>query len=96
MTHFDKFSWRNWLQKILMQIVVVWKDFYKFALMHWIYLLLVRKNNARGNNMPFMNKSLTKAHMKIIRLRNLYLKKKLTQAELHTSSNAGRPLRKFK
>ena len=44
MTHFDKFSWRNWLQKILMQIVVVWKDFYKFALMHWIYLLLVRKN----------------------------------------------------
>ena len=55
-----------------------------------------KKKYARGNNMPFMNKSLTKAHMKIIRLRNLYLKKKLTQAELHTSSNAGRPLRKFK
>ena len=35
-----------------------------------------KKKYARGNNMPFMNKSLTKAHMKISRLRNLYLKKK--------------------
>ena len=35
-----------------------------------------KKKYARGNNMPFMNKSLTKAHMKRSRLRNLYLKKK--------------------
>ena len=35
-----------------------------------------KKKYTRGNNMPFMNKSLTKTHMKISRLRNLYLKKK--------------------
>ena len=44
-----------------------------------------KKKYARGNNMPFMNKPLAKAHMKRSRLRNLYLKKK---TELHTSSNA--------
>ena len=36
------------------------------------YKLLVRKNT----HMPFMNKSLTSAHMKRSRLRNLYLKDK--------------------
>ena len=35
-----------------------------------------KKKYARGNNMPFMNKSLTKANMKRSRLRNLFLKKK--------------------
>ena len=35
-----------------------------------------KKIYSRGNNMPFMNKSLTSAHMKRSRLRNLYLKDK--------------------
>ena len=35
-----------------------------------------KKNYARGINMPFMNKSLTKAHLKRSRSRNLYLKRK--------------------
>ena len=35
-----------------------------------------KKKYSRGNNMPFMNKSLTMTHMKRSRLRNLYLKDK--------------------
>ena len=35
-----------------------------------------KKKYARRNNMPFMNKSLRKAHMKRSKLRNLFLKKK--------------------
>ena len=35
-----------------------------------------KKKYSRGNNIPFMNKSLTSAHMKRSRLRNLYLKDK--------------------
>ena len=35
-----------------------------------------KKKYLQGNNMPFMNKSLPRAHMKRSRLRNLYLKKK--------------------
>ena len=35
-----------------------------------------KKKYSRGNNMLFMNKSLTSAHMKRIRLRNLYLEDK--------------------
>ena len=35
-----------------------------------------KKKYARGNNMPFINKSLTKAHVKRSRLRNLNLKNK--------------------
>ena len=33
-----------------------------------------KKKYSRGNNMPFMNKSLCRAHMKITRLRKCYLK----------------------
>lgn len=33
-----------------------------------------KKKNSRGNNMPFMNTSLRKAHMKRSRLRNRFLK----------------------
>ena len=36
-----------------------------------------KKKYTQGNNMSFMNKSLTKGHMKGSRLRNLYLKKKI-------------------
>ena len=35
-----------------------------------------KKKCSRGNNMPFMNKSLKKAHMKRSRLRNIYVKNK--------------------
>ena len=35
-----------------------------------------KKKYLRGRNMPFMNKSLARAHMTRSRLRNLYLKKK--------------------
>ena len=35
-----------------------------------------KKKYARGNNMPFMNKSLKKAHMKRSRLRNIHVKNK--------------------
>ena len=35
-----------------------------------------KKKCLQGDNMPFMNKSLARAHMKRSRLRNLYLKKK--------------------
>ena len=35
-----------------------------------------KKKYSRGNIMPFMNKSLKKAHMKRIRLRNIHVKKK--------------------
>ena len=34
MTHFDKFFWRNYPQKILIQTVVVLKNFYKIVLIH--------------------------------------------------------------
>ena len=34
-----------------------------------------KKKYSQGNNMPFMNKSLSRAHMKRTRLRNCYLKK---------------------
>ena len=51
-----------------MQTVVVSRNFYKFA--------PCKKKYARGNNMYFMNKFLTKAHMKKSSLKNLYLKKK--------------------
>ena len=44
MTHFGNFFGKNWLQKILMQIVVVLRNFYKFALIDSTYLLLVPKN----------------------------------------------------
>ena len=43
MAHFERFFWRNWLQKILPQIVMVSRNFHKFALIHWTYLLLVSK-----------------------------------------------------
>ena len=35
-----------------------------------------KKKYSRGNNMPFMKKSLKKAHMKRNRLRNIYVKNK--------------------
>ena len=35
-----------------------------------------KKKYSQGNNMPFMNKSLKKAHMKKSRLRNIYVKNK--------------------
>ena len=35
-----------------------------------------KKKHSRENNMPFMNKSLKKAHMKRSRLRNIYVKNK--------------------
>ena len=35
-----------------------------------------KKKYSRGNNMPFVNKSLKKAHMKRSRLRNMYVKNK--------------------
>ena len=38
-----------------------------------------RKKYSRGNNMPFMNKLLSRAHMKRTRLRNGYLKKRSEQ-----------------
>ena len=41
-----------------------------------------KKKYLRGNNMPFMNKSLARAHMKRSRLRNLYLKKKTETTRL--------------
>ena len=44
MTHFHKRFSRNWQQKVIMQIVVVSRNFYKFALKHRTYLLPVRKN----------------------------------------------------
>ena len=36
----------------------------------------LQKKYSRGNNMPFMNKSLKKTHMKRSRLRNIYVKNK--------------------
>ena len=41
-----------------------------------------KKKYSRGNNMPFMNKSLCRAHMKRTRLRNCYLKKRSEQNRL--------------
>ena len=41
-----------------------------------------RKKYSRGNNMPFMNKLLSRAHMKRTRLRNCYLKKRSEQNRL--------------
>ena len=41
-----------------------------------------KKKYSRGNNMPFMNKSLYRAHMKRTRLRNCYLKKRSEQNRL--------------
>ena len=41
-----------------------------------------KKKYSRGNNMPFMNKSPCRAHMKRIRLRNCYLKKRSEQNRL--------------
>ena len=38
-----------------------------------------RKKYSRGNNMPFMNKLLSRAHMKRTRPRNGYLKKRSGQ-----------------
>ena len=37
------------------------------------------KRYSRGNNMPFMDKLLSHAHMKKTRLRNCYLKKRSEQ-----------------
>ena len=44
MTHFEKFFWRNWLRKILIETVMVLRNFYKFALTHWTHLFFVIKN----------------------------------------------------
>ena len=41
-----------------------------------------KKKYSRGNNMPFMNKLLSRAHMKRTRLRNCYLKKRSEQNRL--------------
>ena len=41
-----------------------------------------KKKYSRGNNMPFMNKSLSRAHMKRTRLSNCYLKKRFEQNRL--------------
>ena len=41
-----------------------------------------RKKYSRGNNMPFMNKLLSRAHMKRTRLRTCYLKKRSEQNRL--------------
>ena len=38
-----------------------------------------KKKYSRGSNMPFMNNSLSRAHMKISRLRNCCLKKRSEQ-----------------
>ena len=51
-------------------------------------LAACKKKYTSGNSMPFMNKSLTRAYMKRSRLRNLYLKSKLTIAQSPTLSNA--------
>ena len=40
------------------------------------------KKYSRGNNMPFMNKSLCRAHMKRTRLRNCYFQKRFEQNRL--------------
>ena len=40
------------------------------------------KKYLRGNNMPFMNKSLSRAHMKRTRIRNCYLKNRFGQNRL--------------
>ena len=74
-----------------MQTVVVSRNFYKFA--------PCKKKYARGNNTYFMNKFLTKAHMKRSRLRNLYLKKKTGTsriAYIKQRSYCVSPLRKTK
>ena len=41
-----------------------------------------KKKYSRGNNLPFMNKLLNRAHMKRTRLRNCYLKKRSEQNRL--------------
>ena len=41
-----------------------------------------KRKYSRGNNMPLMNKSLSRAHTKITRLRNYYLKKRSEQNRL--------------
>ena len=41
-----------------------------------------KKKYSRSNNMPFMNKLLSRAHMKKTRLRNCYLKKRSEQNRL--------------
>ena len=41
-----------------------------------------KKKYSRGNNIPFMNKSLCRAHMERTRLRNCYLKKRSEQNRL--------------
>ena len=41
-----------------------------------------KKKYSRGNNIPFMNKLLSRAHMKKTRLRNCYLKKRSEQNRL--------------
>ena len=38
-----------------------------------------KKKYSRGNNMPFMNKLISRAHMERTRLRNCYLKKRSEQ-----------------
>ena len=40
---------------------------------------LRQKKYSKGNNMPFINKSLSSAHMKRTRLRNCFLKKRSEQ-----------------
>ena len=75
MTHFDKIFSRSWLQKTLMQIIVVSRNFCKFALTHWTYLLRVRKIDTRKYH-AFHEYILNKSSHEKSRLRNLYIKKK--------------------
>ena len=79
---------QNYLQKILIKIVVALRNFCEFSLIHLTFRFLIRKKYSRGNSMPFMNKFIKKAYMKRTRLKNEYIcEKKLILTELIISNN---------
>ena len=53
---------------------MAWKNFSKYVFKTLDELAPQKKKYSRGNNMPFINKTIKKAFMKRSRLRNIYLK----------------------
>ena len=75
MINLEKNFCLNYQWKTLETQVMVWKNSCSSSLVSWATLLL-RKKCVRGNNMPFMNKTLTHVPWKRSYLRNRYLKYK--------------------
>ena len=75
MIHLESICYLNCQWKILGLQRIVLNSFSEYTLVLRAGLLHAKKKkNVRGNNIPFMNRSFKKAHMKISRLRNRFLK----------------------